>query len=112
MHIESGEEIVTHETHMEHLGDTDIASIPSGTYHFKEKTIYSGFWLPGATKQYHLTSIKVSILEWNTESFIYFRDFPIDEICYSSQEINRFEGLQIPVIFCLANSTQNNGEQR
>ena len=38
--LESGEETVTHVTHMARLDDPDIASIPTNPHHFQEQMQY------------------------------------------------------------------------
>ena len=40
LRLESGEEIITHATHMARLDDPDIASIPTNPNYFQEKMQY------------------------------------------------------------------------
>ena len=40
LRLESGEEIVTHTTRMEHLDDPEIASIPTKPQNFQEQMLY------------------------------------------------------------------------
>ena len=40
LHFESGEDIITHATHMAYMDDPDIASIPADPHNFREQMQY------------------------------------------------------------------------
>ena len=63
--IESGEEIVTHTTHMARLDDPDIASIPTNPQHFKEEIQYlSKEYAEHLARPTKLTALQQKFLTW------------------------------------------------
>ena len=68
LRLGSGDEIITHATHMAHLDDTDIASIPTNPQHFQGQMQYiskeDDERLVRPTK---LTALQQNILTWHKQ---------------------------------------------